>query len=76
MAEFVKQEKREIVFDDGRRGTQWADHYDDGSVVLNSVVVHHLANGTKVRRVYARKSDLMARVYSLSYLAPATWELV
>lgn len=75
MAKFIRSSKDRIVFSDGRKGFQVVNHYDDGSTDLVEVVVTRRSDGSGCRDVYAQQCDLMARVYSLGNLAPATWEI-
>lgn len=62
---------RKIIFSDGRKGIQTTD--DDGN--LTEILVTVDADGNRVRQVYSRKPDLMARVYSLADLGNVTWQL-
>jgi len=62
---------QKIEFDDGRKGFQVTD--DDGD--LCEVVVTQEADGRKCRHVYAQRSDLMARVFSLADLHGSRWHL-
>ena len=70
-------EKSKIVFDDGRRGTQTVEIQDDGSRVLQEIVVTRDDLGQPCRHIYARVSDLQARVFSLVNVGNgAKWTIV
>jgi hypothetical protein len=62
---------QKIIFDDGRLGIQTTD--EDGR--LTEVVVTRLADGRRCQLVYARRSDLMARVFSLNDLGNCKWQI-
>ena len=72
----TEKAKRDRIFlSDGRSGIQERHQQENGDWLLTSVLITKLADGTRVRDVYARRSDLQARVYGFGDLGNVTWEI-